>query len=129
MTATSGPPSSEPFAYYDPHTSSWKTSQATFPWDSGEYSETWPKQGTTHNGCAYAAPMSAPPTAGNGSLSLLPTPNAEESTPTDQYIAEMINAAITPDQRLYLPGRKWHSQRTLSRIAPTLLPTPRTTDG
>lgn len=29
-----------------------------------------------------------------------------------------------PHKRLYLPGRKWHAQRTLSRMAGALLPTP-----
>lgn len=55
---------------------------------------------------------------------LLPTPNGYESTPTDEYVEEMREAGIQPDERLYLPGRKWHAQRTLSRIAPALLPTP-----
>ncbi len=40
-TDTSGPPLRTPFAYYDPATSSWRTSQGTFPWDSGTYSQTW----------------------------------------------------------------------------------------
>lgn len=41
----------------------------------------------------------------------------------------MREAGIDPGERLYLPGRKWHSQRTLSRIAPALLPTPIEADG
>lgn len=67
-------------------------------------------------------PITGPPRV------LLPTPSAEESTPTDEYVAEMVAAGIRPDERLYLPGRAWHSQRTLSRIAP-LLPTPNAWDG
>ena len=55
---------------------------------------------------------------------LLPTPNAYESTPTPEYVAESVAAGIDPGERLYLPGRKWHAQRTLSRIVPALLPTP-----
>jgi hypothetical protein len=62
-------------------------------------------------------------------MALLPTPSAEESQPTDDYIEEMRAAGISPDERLYLPGRKWHSQRTLSRIIPALLPTPQAADG
>ena len=50
---------------------------------------------------------------------LLPSPQASESTPT----------GVEPDHRLYLPGRKWHVQRTLSRIVPTLLPTPGANDA
>lgn len=60
---------------------------------------------------------------------LLPTPNGYESTPTPEYVEEMREAGIQPDERLYLPGRKWHAQRTLSRIAPALLPTPVVTDS
>jgi hypothetical protein len=69
--------------------------------------------------------MSAPPTDESVSSSLLPTPSSEESTPTEEYVEEMREAGIQPHERLYLPGRKWHAQRTLSRVAPTLLPTPR----
>jgi hypothetical protein len=60
---------------------------------------------------------------------LLPTPAAYESYPTESYIEEMREAGISPDSRLYLPGRKGHSQRTLSRIVPALLPTPTETDS
>lgn len=55
---------------------------------------------------------------------LLPTPNAYESTPTEEYVEETREHMADPHERLYLPGRKWHAQRTLSRIAPVLLPTP-----
>lgn len=57
------------------------------------------------------------------SLQLLPTPSSLESQPTEEYIEECRAAGIDPSKRLYLPGRKWHSQRTLSRIAP-MIPTP-----
>jgi hypothetical protein len=60
---------------------------------------------------------------------LLPSPQARESTPQEEYVEEMLEAGISPHARLYLPGRKWHSQRTLSRIAPTLLPTPTAGDA
>jgi len=62
-------------------------------------------------------------------VQLLPTPSALESTPTEEYVEEARQAGIDPNERLYLPGRKWHSQRTLSRIAPALLPTPTTDDA
>jgi hypothetical protein len=55
---------------------------------------------------------------------LLPTPSAYESTPTDEFTGEVRENLTDPHKRLYLPGRKWHAQRTLSRIAPALLPTP-----
>lgn len=61
-------------------------------------------------------------------IALLPTPSAYESTPTDEFVEDMKEADIRPDRRLYMPGRKWHAQRTLSRVAPALLPTPGAND-
>jgi hypothetical protein len=77
-------------------------------------------------GFAYEQPTLVPPIDASESSSspLLPSPQADESTPTDEYIEEMRVAGIKPDERLYLPGRRWFAQRTLSRIAPALLPTP-----
>jgi hypothetical protein len=60
---------------------------------------------------------------------LLPTPSAYESTPTDEYNDEVREHLLDSHRRLYLPGRKWHSQRTLSRMAGALLPTPVTSDS
>ena len=70
---TSGPSCPTPFAFYDPDGRSWKTSQGTLPWGSGEYLETWPRSGTTRSGTAYRLPPSAPLTAVTAS-SLWPTP-------------------------------------------------------
>jgi hypothetical protein len=56
---------------------------------------------------------------------------AYETTPTEGFVDE-IRGSIDrddPHHRLYLPGRRWMTQRTLSRIAPTLLPTPQASDG
>ncbi len=54
---------------------------------------------------------------------MLPTPNAYESTPTSEYVQTMREHLDPedPNHRLWLPGRKWMAQRTLSRIAPALL--------
>lgn len=60
---------------------------------------------------------------------LLPTPSAYESTPTPEFVEEVRENMDDPHERLYLPGRKWHAQRTLSRIVPALLPTPVVSDG
>jgi hypothetical protein len=60
---------------------------------------------------------------------LLPTPSAYESTPTDEYNDEVREHLLDSHRRLYLPGRKWHSQRTLSRMAGALLPTPSATQN
>lgn len=59
---------------------------------------------------------------------MLPTPSAYESTPTDEFVEEVREHLDDPHSRLYLPGRKWHAQRTLSRMAPALLPTPSAND-
>lgn len=80
----------------------------------------------------YELPTSALLTDASGSSSsreLLPTPSAYESTPTDECTAEVREHMADPHERLYLPGRKWHAQRTLSRIAPALLPTPGANDS
>lgn len=73
----SGSPAPTPFAWYDPDTSSWRTSQPSLFGASTESSPTWPRWGTWDAGAAYEAPTPAPPTAGTGSSSLLPTPNAD----------------------------------------------------
>lgn len=151
---TSGPSSLDAFAFFDRDSSSWKMCQATLFSDSIASLPIWPKSGMTRGGYAYELPMSAPPTDENGSsallatpttsdmkgpspnhtgtlaehIALLPTPSAYESTPTEEFVEEMQEADIRPDRRLYMPGRKWHSQRTLSRIAPALLPTPGAND-
>src|SRR4051812_10142626 len=62
---------------------------------------------------------------------LLPTPSATESTPTDGYVEELREHLdpTDPHYRLWLPGRKWMAQRTLSRTVPALLPTPSASDA
>jgi len=56
---------------------------------------------------------------------MLPTPQASESDPTPELIEEMREAGISPTERLYMPGRKWHTQRTLRRLI-SQLPKPAT---
>lgn len=119
----SGSSSPQPFAFFDPVSLSWRTSQVSLLPDSESSWPTWPKRGMTHGGRAFELPTSVLHTAASESSSLLPTPSAYESTPTDDYVEEVREHLQDPHERLYLPGRKWHAQRTLSRIAP-LLPTP-----
>lgn len=83
MTDTSGPKFCEPFAHYDRDGSCWRTSEATFPWGSDEFSETWPKAGTWDLGFAYERPMLAHPTPAPESSSLLPTPTARDNKQMD----------------------------------------------
>src|SRR4029079_507204 len=87
MPAGSGPTSPTPFVYFDPDTSCWRTCRLSFDFggtttDDGtghpskRSLEIWPPSGTWDLGAAYERPTSAPPMSGNGSSSLLPTPNA-----------------------------------------------------
>jgi hypothetical protein len=71
----SGPICGESFATYDHASRSWKTYQATFQWDSDEYSETWPKSGSMRSGRCYPRPELERPTS-EKEFSLLPTPRA-----------------------------------------------------
>src|SRR3990167_8630412 len=72
----SGATSTEPFLYYDPATSSWKTYQRCFfeGWD--EFSETFPRSGTMRSGKLFQRKPWVPSTKGKGSLSW-PTPGAQ----------------------------------------------------
>lgn len=124
------------FARFNPDTSSSRTSQDLQPrWVpvqesllSELSSPIWPKQGSWDLGFAYELPTSEHPTDASESSLLLPTPNAYESTPAQDYVEEVRENLLDPHKRLYLPGRRWHSQRTLSRLAP-LLPTPGANDS
>jgi len=77
----SGPSSSESFASYDPSTSSWRTSQASFLQAEDQplvkFSGTWPRAGMIVNGTAFRLPPSAPRTSVTES-SLWPTPVSQE---------------------------------------------------
>ncbi len=74
-TGIFGPRCSESFAEWDRESSFWKTSQATFQWDSGEFSETWPRAGSMRSGIVFRHRPSAPLTGATGSSSW-PTPEA-----------------------------------------------------
>lgn len=53
MLGIFGRSSPESFAYFDPDSCSWKTSQATFLSDLETFSETWPDSGSMRNGRVY----------------------------------------------------------------------------
>jgi hypothetical protein len=65
-----------PFAFYDPDSSSWRTSALSLVEEWGEFSETWPRSGMTRGGSAYELPTPELPTDVSGSSSSLPTPRA-----------------------------------------------------
>jgi hypothetical protein len=91
-----GPSSPEPFASYDPASSSWRTSQASL-WEAEwtPYSETWPSSGMTRNGRAFPRRPLVPRTSVTGSGSsepvgpnsqgYWPTPTTEVSTRSSHY--------------------------------------------
>lgn len=72
--ATCGRTSPTPFAFYDPDSSSLRTSQGTLILDSTSSSVTLPRWGSMRSGALYARPMSGPATSAPASSSLLPTP-------------------------------------------------------
>lgn len=121
-----GPSSSESFAMYDPESSLWKTFQGSFLPDSETSSVVWPRQGMTRSGRAYRLPRLVPHISAGGS-SLWPTPAAQESSPTQEFVDEMLENQPPKRGRVYLEGRKWHSQVTLSR-AVQMWPTPQARD-
>lgn len=118
MTDISGLRFCEPFAHYDPDSSCWRTSEATFPWGSDEFSETWPKRGSMRNGVCYERQMSAHPMAELESL-LLPTPTAGDSKGSRNSTAH----------RNKIPPTGIHPGDTLTDAAWKLLPTPTARDG
>ncbi len=97
----SGPSSTESFAWYDPDTSSWKTSQGSLLPEWETFSETWPRAGMTVSGKAFRLRLLAPRTYGGGSSSshilqglsravrLWPTPRA----------SKIMNRRISIDRR------------------------------
>jgi hypothetical protein len=72
-----GESSSGQFANYDPHTSSWRTSQHSLFGGLIEFSETWPRAGILRNGTAFRRRPLAPLTDEIAS-GLLPTPTASD---------------------------------------------------
>lgn len=74
---TYGPTCSEPFAYYDPDSSSLRMCADTFDWDSMPSCVTLPPSGSMRNGWLYERPTLARPTAGSDCSSLLKTPTAQ----------------------------------------------------
>ena len=87
MSDTCGPMSRQPFAHYDPASSSWRTSQGTLVWDWGTYSGTLPRSGSMRDGRLYEHVTPERPTAANGCSSLLGTPQARDwkGAPSNGY--------------------------------------------
>lgn len=75
--AGSGPKWRGSLAKYDPDLRSWKTAQRSLLGDSEEFSETWPRWGTTVAGELFLLPTLVQSTEGSG-YGLLPTPTATD---------------------------------------------------
>ncbi len=69
MQGIFGLSSRDSFAYFDPDTSCWKTSQATFLLGLEQFSETWPDSGSMRSGRVYGLQTSELPISGKGSSS------------------------------------------------------------
>jgi len=78
-----GPNSRDSFAFFDPASHCWKTSQVSLVPDLEISSVIWPRAGMTRNGIAYQLPPLAPLTAAIGfSSSLHFGPNSDHIWPT-----------------------------------------------
>lgn len=78
-----GKASSEPFAFFDHGSFSWRTYPPSEIGASRTYSRGWPRSGMTRAGLASERPQLEPPTTeigGSASLPLLPTPLASDAS-------------------------------------------------
>ena len=105
--------SSEPYAWYDQNTSSWKTYQRSLLTEWTSFSETFTRQGTMQNGVVYQAALLelATKEIDGGSSDFLPTPRA--------------NSAMS--QNLNIPSIKNHPHLNLETVV-SQLPTPRASE-
>jgi hypothetical protein len=80
----SGLSSRQPFAHYDPATSSWRTSQGSWLDTEGWGTSLviWPSSGMTRSGTAFPLPPSVPRTSAIASGSLPIGPNSDGLWPT-----------------------------------------------
>lgn len=117
-----GPSFTVSFAYFDPATSSWKTSQGTFLSDLEEFSETWPDAGTMRNGSVYELQTSGPATSESG-CSLSPTGWA---TPASSWHER---GELTPEQWEKRQANRLTAFATPLHIQVATWPTARQEDG
>ncbi len=110
-----GPSSSESFAWYDPDTLSWKTSQGSLLPEWEMFSETWPRSGMTVSGKAFRLRLLAPLIYGGGS-SLLPTPTAHEG---GRQKSLGPNAQIRPSLGMMARRNLWPTPRVSMANGPS----------
>jgi hypothetical protein len=138
-----GPSSHEPFASYDPASSSWRTSQASL-WEAEwtPYSETWPSSGMTRNGRAFPRRPLVPRTSVTGS-GLWPTPQARdfrsvtgrEHEQRDNHL-QNLNVAVVYRDRWPTPTARDHKDDQFNPNVPingllgrAVWPTPRASEA
>ena len=119
MTDTCGPTWQMPFAYYDPDTSSVRTSQATFPWDSTPSSPTLPPWGSMRGGELYERPTPAPLTAARDCSLLLGT----QAGQLEGQVTHLLLPTPVADHSRVLP-QPGTDYQSLPNVAVSLLPTP-----
>ena len=111
------------FAFFDPLTFCWRTSQATLISDLDQYWETWPDAGTMRNGVVYELATSEPVISESGSSSW-PTPDAQ-----------LMNDGADPEkhrarqERLKALHHNGNGAGTPLGMAVLNWPTPRREDG
>jgi hypothetical protein len=99
----------EPFVSYDLDTSCWKTSQASFLQDLGEFSETWPSAGMMQNGKCYRRRRLVRRNFGRG-FSLWPAPT---TTDWKDVGKPSVLARLWTDPNYHShkkPGYKWAAE-------------------
>ena len=111
-----GRSSQESFAYFDPDSYCWKTSQGTFLSGLEVFSEIFPDSGTMRTGCVYALRTSGRATSGSGCSSshTWNTPSTEDHK-SDGPIAlgrYERGEAMTCDMRLRNQAITWPSPRS-----------------
>jgi hypothetical protein len=84
--------SCESFAWFDPDTSSWKTSQRSLLTDWTPFSESWPRQGLTANGRAYLQVLWAPAISATVG-GLLPTPRNSSDGGSSEQPSTLANSS------------------------------------
>src|SRR6266536_4409376 len=108
----SGPGWRPSFAYYDPDGCCWRTWQQSLVEGWDEFSETWPRSGTTRSGIAYRLPASVPLTSVTDG-SRLPTPSAS-SYGTNQ--SPSPGAAVRPSLETMARNGLWPTPTTKDSI-------------
>jgi len=102
-------------ASYDRNTSSWKTSQHSLVEGLDEFSETWPRSGTTRNGIAYQLPPLALRTYGTGFGSSpthsIPTPTAQDHIERQSTSTSVLNYETNKSVSLDRFAKMWPTPR------------------